>query len=83
MALAMPSLTLLALDLFPKNRGLAASLLGFEHSFVAAIAAGAVSAMLSHSDIALALGMAGIASIGWFSWMLYLRLERHKRRTAA
>jgi DHA1 family bicyclomycin/chloramphenicol resistance-like MFS transporter len=29
MALGMPSLTLLALDLFPKNRGLTASLLGF------------------------------------------------------
>jgi MFS family permease len=32
MSLAMPSITLLALELFPLNRGLASSLLGFEHS---------------------------------------------------
>lgn len=83
MALAMPSLTLLALDLFPKNRGLTASLIGFAHSFVSAIAAGVISALLSHSDIALALGMAGIAAIGWLSWMLYLRLERQKRHAVA
>ena len=83
MALAMPSLTLRALDLFPKNRGLAASLVGFEHSFVSAIAAGVVSAMLSHSDIALALGMAGFVSAGWLFWMLYARRERRSGRAAA
>jgi DHA1 family bicyclomycin/chloramphenicol resistance-like MFS transporter len=74
MALAMPSLTLLALDLFPHNRGLAASLVGFEHSLLSGIAAGVLSPMLSHSDIALAGGMAGLLLMGWASWLLYLAL---------
>jgi DHA1 family bicyclomycin/chloramphenicol resistance-like MFS transporter len=75
MALAMPSMTLLALDLFPENRGLAASLMGFEHSFVSGIVAGVVSPLLSHSDVSLALGMAGLVGVGWVAWMLYLRLD--------
>lgn len=71
MALAMPSLTLLALDLFPHNRGLTASLLGFEHSLLSAVTAGVVSPLLSHNDLTLALGMAVLAAMGWLSWMLY------------
>jgi DHA1 family bicyclomycin/chloramphenicol resistance-like MFS transporter len=81
MALAMPSLTLLALDLFPHNRGLAASLLGFEHSLLSGIAAGVISPLLSGSDITLALGMAGLALMGWTSWLLYL--WRYGRTPAA
>ncbi|MGZ8203829.1 MAG: multidrug effflux MFS transporter [Burkholderiales bacterium] len=75
MALAMPSLTLIALDLFPDNRGLASSLLGFEHSFLSAIVAGIASPMLSHSDITLALGMGGLALMGWIAWLAYLALR--------
>jgi DHA1 family bicyclomycin/chloramphenicol resistance-like MFS transporter len=74
MALSMPSLTLIALDLFPHNRGLAASLLGFEHSLLSGLAAGVVSPVLSGSDITLAGGMAGLAVMGWASWLLYLGL---------
>ena len=77
MALAMPSLTLLALDLFPQNRGLAASLIGFSHSLVSGIAAGVVSPLLSHSDLALALGMAAFALAGWGAWSVHAM-----RRTA-
>jgi DHA1 family bicyclomycin/chloramphenicol resistance-like MFS transporter len=79
MALAMPSLTLLALDLFPHNRGLAASLMGFEHNLLSALAAGVVSPMLSHSTFALAAGMAGLAALGWISWVLYLGLYGRSR----
>jgi DHA1 family bicyclomycin/chloramphenicol resistance-like MFS transporter len=75
MALAMPSMTLLALDLFPENRGLAASLMGFEHSFVSGIVAGVVSPLLSHSDISLAAGMSGMAAVGWVAWIAYQRLD--------
>jgi len=74
MALAMPSITLLGLDLFPKNRGLAASLQGFEHSLLSAVTAGVVSSFLSHSDITLAFGMAAFAVLGWSCWMLNLVL---------
>ena len=80
MALAMPSLTLLALDLFPKNRGLTASLIGFSHSLVSGIAAGVVSPLLSHSALALALGMAGIMSAGWVCWQFYLLMEARAGR---
>lgn len=74
MALAMPSVTLLALDLFPHNRGMAASLQGFEQSFLSGIVAGFVSPLLSHADLALAGGMAGLLLLGWLAWMAYLRL---------
>lgn len=79
MSLSMPSLTLLALDLFPHNRGLAASLLGFEHSLLCGIAAGVISPVLSHSDFALATGMAAFALMGWVSWLLYLWLYGRSR----
>ncbi|HEY9447521.1 MAG TPA: MFS transporter, partial [Burkholderiales bacterium] len=73
MSLAMPSITLLALELFPNNRGLAASLQGFEQSLLSGITAGLVSPLLSHSAITLAWGMALPLAFGWCSWMLYLR----------
>lgn len=75
MALAMPSVTLIALDLFPHNRGLTSSLLGFTHSFLIAIVAGVVSPLLSHADITLALGMTGLLASGWTLWMIYLHIE--------
>lgn len=71
MALAMPSLTLLALDLFPAHRGLAASLLGFGHSLVSALAAGVISPLLSHDDLTLALGMGALAFLGYGSWWFF------------
>ena len=75
MALAMPSLTLAALDLFPQNRGLTASLLGFAHSLVSGITAGVVSPLLSHNDFTLALGMAALAFTGWIAWAVYARMS--------
>lgn len=80
MALAMPSLTLIALDLFPQNRGLTASLIGFSHSLVSGIVAGLVSPLLSHNDMTLALGMAVLMGTGWLAWMLHLTLERQEAR---
>jgi len=75
MALAMPSVTLIALELFPANRGMTSSLLGFVHSFTSAIIAGAISPLLSHSGITLALGMTGLLVVGCASWLAYLWLE--------
>lgn len=80
MALAMPSLTLIALELFPLHRGLISSLLGFEQSFMIAIVAGVVSPLLSHADHTLALGMTGLLLCGWISWMVCLFLEKDKHR---
>ena len=55
MAIAMPTLTLLALDLFPHNRGMAASLQSFQHSMFTAIAAVAIVPLVA--DSALAVGV--------------------------
>jgi MFS transporter, DHA1 family, multidrug resistance protein len=76
MAIAMPSITLLTLELFPQNRGMTSSLQGFEHSFVASIVAGAISPLISWSAFTLALGMAVLAAMGWSAWMLYVLLYR-------
>ncbi|HSQ03933.1 MAG TPA: multidrug effflux MFS transporter, partial [Burkholderiales bacterium] len=72
MALAMPSLTLLALELFPQNRGMTASLQGFGQHLLAVATAGVLSPLLSHSDITLALGMAVPMALGWGAWMVYV-----------
>jgi DHA1 family bicyclomycin/chloramphenicol resistance-like MFS transporter len=80
MALAMPSIMLLALDLFPKNRGLASSLLGFGHSAFTALTAGLISPLLSGSTLTLALGMAGLLSCGCLSWLTYWRIETRSAR---
>lgn len=80
MALAMPSITLLALEIFPRNRGMTSSLQGFIHSFLSSVSAGVISPLLSHSDITLALGMTGLLSFGSLSWMMYLRIESIEHR---
>jgi len=73
MALAMPSVTLLALDLFPQLRGMTASLQGFAHSLFASITAGIISPLVSGSALTLALGMSGLLLLGALSWIFYLR----------
>ncbi len=75
MALAMPSVTLLALELFPRNRGMTSSLQGFVQSFTSSIVAGVVSPLLSHDDTTLALGMTGLLFLGCASWLTHLWLE--------
>jgi DHA1 family bicyclomycin/chloramphenicol resistance-like MFS transporter len=75
MALAMPSIVLITLDLFPANRGLAASLQGFVQTAFGALTAGLVSPLVSAAGATLALGMLGLVTAGWLSWMIYLRIE--------
>lgn len=77
MALAMPSVTLIALDLFPQLRGMTASLQGFAHSFFAAVTAGVISPLVSASASSLALTMAALMSLGGLAWLIYLRLARN------
>ncbi len=74
MALAMPSVTLIALDLFPQLRGMTASLQGFAHSLFASITAGVVSPLVSGSALTLALAMSGLLLLGVLSWLFYLRV---------
>ncbi len=76
MSLAMPNLTLFVLDLFPRNRGLAASLQGFQQSFFCALVAGAVSPYVSGSGLSLATTSAVLLVSGAFCAFIYSRLPR-------
>jgi DHA1 family bicyclomycin/chloramphenicol resistance-like MFS transporter len=79
-AMAMPSITLTTLDLFPTRRGMAASLQGFVSGMVNTLTAGLVSPALSNDPRALACGMAGMMVLGALCWWLYLQAcERHSR----
>ncbi|WP_300449582.1 multidrug effflux MFS transporter [Accumulibacter sp.] len=73
MSLAMPSLTLQALDLFPEQRGLAASCQGFVQAVVNTIAAGLLAPLLWGSTLTLALGMSGLMLLGAFAMLVNQR----------
>ena len=75
MSLAMPSITLMALDIFPQHRGLASSMQGFVQTLLNAIVAGLVSPMLSFSAVLLAAGMLGFLVLGRVTWQLFLRKQ--------
>jgi DHA1 family bicyclomycin/chloramphenicol resistance-like MFS transporter len=72
-ALAMPSITLLMLDLFPSMRGLASSLQGFIHFLLSAFNAGTIAPFLARSLVALAAGMALFTLASFALWRIYLR----------
>ena len=76
MSLAMPSITLLLLDLFPENRGLAASLQAAQQSFFTGVASGLLSPYLSWSGLALAAGMAALVVSGCACWYIFARMMR-------
>lgn len=75
MALAMPSLTLLALDPYPMQRGLAASCQTFLQSAGNAVVAGVFAPLLWGSTPSLALGMAGFLLFGGLSALLFRHLK--------
>lgn len=80
MSLAMPSLTLFALDPFPEQRGLAASCQTFFQSGFNGITAALIAPALWHSTLGLASGMALLLAVGALGALLHRQLER--RRTA-
>ncbi len=79
MAIAMPSLTLLALDHFPTHRGLASSCQSFLQMLFSSLTAGLVAPALWSSVTGLAAGMVGNLLLGlacfglW--WALYHRTQ--------
>jgi DHA1 family bicyclomycin/chloramphenicol resistance-like MFS transporter len=75
-AMAMPSITLITLDLFPTRRGMAASLQGFISGMVNVLTAGVISPLLWEHPRELALGMIAMMLVGFTSWSLYLRSAR-------
>ena len=77
MSLAMPCLTLLALDPFPKQRGLAASCQMFLQSAANGLVAGVLAPALWGSTLTLALSMGGLMLLGACSAYAHRRLTRH------
>jgi MFS transporter, DHA1 family, multidrug resistance protein len=77
-SLAMPSLTLMALDLFPTRRGLASSCQAFVQTSGNALVTAILAPVLWGSTLALSLGMAGTLSIGLAAFVLYLAVLRHR-----
>ncbi len=80
MALVAPSVTLLLLDLFPDNRGLAASLQAAQQSFFSGLAAGLLSPYLSGSALGLAAGMAALLASGYACWYIFAQLTKKDAR---
>ena len=79
-AMAMPSIALITLDLFPTRRGMAASLQGFVSGMVNVVVAGVISPLLWHDTRAMALGMVAICALGFLSWRGYLASVAHRSR---
>jgi DHA1 family bicyclomycin/chloramphenicol resistance-like MFS transporter len=74
-AMAMPSISLITLDLFPTRRGMAASLQGFVSGMVNTLTAGVVSPALWASPRSLAFGMLAMMLVGLGTWTFYRKLE--------
>ena len=81
MSLTMPSLTLLALDPFPTQRGLAASCQMFLQSTFNSVIAGVIAPALWGSTLSLALGMAGFLSLGAICSYAHSRLMQPGRKS--
>ena len=81
MSIAMPVLTLFALDPFPAQRGLAASCQTFFQSGSNGIVAAVVAPLLWTSTLSLALGMSGFLMAGGLAALLHRRLCQHRPAT--
>jgi DHA1 family bicyclomycin/chloramphenicol resistance-like MFS transporter len=75
MALAMSALTILGLDPFASERGLAASCQTFLQSGFNGLAAGLIAPLLWSSTQALALGMIGFVLLGSLAALAYRQLR--------
>lgn len=76
MALAMPSLTLRALDCFPEKRGMAASCQSFLQTLLSAGIAAGVAPALWETRLGLAMGMTGLGALGVVLVLVHLKLTR-------
>ena len=82
-AMAMPSITLTTLDMFPTRRGMAASLQGFVSGMVNVLTAGVVSPLLWDDTRHLAMGMLAMMALGFTFWRGYLSMTRRKASRAS
>ena len=77
-ALAMPSLTLMALDIFPHRRGMAASCQGFVQTAGNAVATALIAPALWETARRLSVGMLIFFAASGATFVLYVALHRHK-----
>ncbi|MBD3671507.1 MAG: Bcr/CflA family drug resistance efflux transporter, partial [Gammaproteobacteria bacterium] len=75
MALLMPVFTIMALDCFPNNRGLASSMTGFLQMGGNALVAGFVTPLLYHSVSKLSAGMLGFVLLALVLYWGSVRVE--------
>jgi DHA1 family bicyclomycin/chloramphenicol resistance-like MFS transporter len=71
--LAFPTLTLLLLDRFPRQRGAISSVQAFASLLLCSVVAGVLSPWLSSSMLGLALGATGLSVTGTIAWYAYHR----------
>jgi len=77
MALAMPNLSLLALDLFPTHRGTSSAVQAFGQTTFNAGVAGLLAPFLSKQLAWMAIGMLALCLTGFVLWRLARRTHRH------
>lgn len=78
MALSMPALSILAIDCFPQNRGLASAVQSFIHILFAALVASIIVPMLATSVTGFALAQILCLSAGLVMWMWSGMISTHK-----
>ncbi|PTX93850.1 Bcr/CflA family drug resistance efflux transporter [Spartobacteria bacterium LR76] len=79
-AMGMPTLTIMALDIFPHRRGLAASCQGFIQTSGNTVITAAVAPLLWSSALYLSMGMLGIFLAGGAALLAYSLLRRGAQR---
>jgi DHA1 family bicyclomycin/chloramphenicol resistance-like MFS transporter len=77
MALSMPNVTLLVLDVFPHHRGLSAALQGFTQTLFNSIVAGVITPLASVHPITMAATMLGLNFCAVLLWIIWYRVYRH------
>ena len=76
-ALVFPIVTLLILDMYPRQRGAASSLQAFLSLGFNALIAGVLSAAVSHDPRLLAATAASFSALAWWLWRRYVRHCRY------
>ena len=73
MALASPVITLATMDLFPRARGMVASVQGFLQTLLMTLVSSLAPAAIGHSGLLMAFAMTTFALIGLAAWLPYSR----------
>ncbi|HJV82188.1 multidrug effflux MFS transporter [Noviherbaspirillum sp.] len=81
LGLTMPVMSLMALDLFPRTRGLAASLMSFVQMLIFSLVSGVVAPMLFDSAIQLAQGVLAFFMLTLACWAIGARVRKEGEMT--